>query len=151
MIITYVITIEELLLCLFSCVIQQSQDNVCACWWRWVVLEQWWANLGTWGQNQLLLLDPLRTAKAEILSPTISAITQQLIELVRCSNHLRIRQRLLVSMIFFQFWVWGSLGGISQVLLHFLWSTFTALGANPMSQFFGSILETRLSSESLEP
>ena len=140
MIITYVITIEELLLCLFSCVIQQSQDNVCACWWRWVVLEQWWANLGTWGQNQLLLLDPLRTAKAEILSPTISAITQQLIKLVRCSNHLRIRQRLLVSMIFFSFGFGDLWEGFHKwgVLLHFFWSTFTALGANPMSQFFGS-------------
>jgi len=36
--------------------------------------------------------NPLKTTKAVIPSPTISAITRQSVELEKCSNHLRIRQ-----------------------------------------------------------
>jgi len=50
----------------------------------------------------------------------------------------------------FQFWVWGSHGGVTSGGVFGL--LYPALDANPMGQYFSSsfLVETRLSSESLE-
>jgi len=78
----------------------------------------------------------LRTAKGDISSWTISAITRQSIELERCSNHLQIRQQSTASFdwkTIFQFWFWGSLWVTSQMgmFLRFFGWVYLARESNP--------------------
>jgi len=61
-------------------------------------------------------LNPLTPAQATIVAGTLLAIIRQLLQLERCSNPPRIQQVFYIRVKKnFQFWVWGSLGGTSQV------------------------------------
>ena len=88
------------------------------------------------------------------MAGTLLAITRQLLELEKCSNHVRIRETFSfdlkkISVLGMRF-SWGNV--TSRGVFRFYGQFYPALGANPISQFFGSgFLETSLSSESLEP
>ena len=95
----------------------------------------------------------LRTARTTVLAKFCNTVTRQPIELGSCSNPLQIQQVFWYRLNFFSFWVRGFLWVKSWLGHVFTFVCLHGPGRQPNRPFFGSIffLESRLSSESLEP